>query len=197
VVWNEKYWSAATNKGTKNAKSADYDKVYGMPSAEAAAEKPVEGKTFQGLPEDATSPIYFLAPTKAYYTFTIDLEAQTFKWELLENQNPAVYSSMTMTGLADDVALASIGMAGTTGIGTKKHNWYALNVTVDADAMVTFKSGNANWGYGDTDADWTVDDEDNWAKICKQDGAAIKLPAGKYDIYFCDITGAAHFVPAE
>lgn len=197
VVWNEKYWSVATAKGTKSAKSADYGKVYGMPSAEAADEKPEAGKIFQGLPKDASSPIYFLAPTKAYYTFTVDLEKQEFKWELLENQSPTIYSSMALKGLAADVQLQSIGLAGKTGIGTNKHNWYALNVTVDADALVTFSSGTMNWGYGTEDGEWTVDDDVNWAKRCQQNGNAIKLPAGKYNVYFCDITGAAHFVPTE
>ena len=197
VVWNQKYWSAATSNGTKNAKSSDYTKVYGMPSAEAAAAVPINGATFQGLPEGASSPIFFVSPTKAYYTFTIDLEAQTFTWTLLENQSPTIYSSLTLKGLSSDITMTAVGVGGKTGIGTNKHNWCALNVEVTTDAMVTFNSGFTNWGYGDSDGEWTVDDDTNWAKACTIDAKAIKLPAGKYNIYFCDITGAAHFVPAE
>lgn len=197
VVWNQKYWSAATSNGTKNAKSSDYTKVYGMPSAEAAAAAPINGATFQGLPEGASSPIFFVSPTKAYYTFTIDLEAQTFTWTLLENQSPTIYSSLTLKGLSSDITMTAVGVGGKTGIGTNKHNWCALNVEVTTDAMVTFNSGFTNWGYGDSDGEWTVDDDTNWAKACTIDAKAIKLPAGKYNIYFCDITGAAHFVPAE
>ena len=196
VVWNEKYWNTATNNGTKNATAADYGKVYGMPSQEEADKKPTEGKTFQGLPEGSASPIYFAAPEKAYYTFTIDLEAQTFSWEKLENQSPAVYTSMVMKGLSGDTKLTAVGVGGKTGI-AKKHNWYATNVNVPSEDMVTFVSGTTAWGYGEADGAWTVDDDMNWFKTCTAAGKAIKLPAGKYNIYFCDITGAAEFMPIE
>jgi hypothetical protein len=199
LVWNEMYWKVATNNGTKNAVAADYDKVYGMPSQEEANQKPMSGTSFQGLPEGTSIPVYFLAPTKAFYTFTIDLEAKTFKWELLANQNPTKYSTMTLKGLAADVAMTSVGVAGKTGIGTDKHNWCALNVNVAAESLVTVASGTTTWGFGDADGAWTVDyDQDNmWAKYCTTTGKAIKVPAGKYNIYFCDITGALHFVPVE
>ena len=199
LVWNEMYWKVATNNGTKNAVAADYDKVYGMPSQEEANQKPMSGTSFQGLPAGTSIPVYFLAPTKAFYTFTIDLEAKTFKWELLANQNPTKYSTMTLKGLAADVAMTSVGVAGKTGIGTDKHNWCALNVNVAAESLVTVASGTTTWGFGDADGAWTVDyDQDNmWAKYCTTTGKAIKVPAGKYNIYFCDITGALHFVPVE
>ena len=196
VVWNQKYWSAATSNGTKNAKASDYAKVYGMPSVEAATEKPTKGNTFQGLPDGASSPVFFVAPTKAYYTFTIDLEAQTFTWTLLEDQNPPEYSTMTIKGLAADVTLSAVGTGGKTGI-SKKHNWYAGNVIVPSNTLVTFNSGATSWGYGDADGEWTVDDDVNWAKRCTINAKGIMLPAGKYNVYFCDITGAAHFVPTE
>ena len=199
LLWNEKYWKVATNNGTKKASSADYDKVYGMSSQEEADLKKTEGKTFQGLPEGASSPVYFIAPTKAFYRLVIDLEAQTFTWELLENQNPTKYSTMTLKGLGADVAMTSVGVAGKTGIGTDKHNWYAQNVTVAAESLLTVVSGTTTWGYGDADGAWKVDfDQDNmWAKYLTTTGKAVKVPAGKYNIYFCDITGALHFVPVE
>ena len=37
----------------------------------------------------------------------------------------------------------------------------------------------------------------DFTKICTNGAKNIKVPAGTYDIYFCDITGAAHFVPVE
>lgn len=199
LLWNEKYWKVATNDGTKKATSADYDKVYGMSSQEEADKKPVEGKSYQGLPEGSKSPVYFVGPTKAFYRFVIDLEAQTFTWELLEDQNPAKYSTMTIKGLGSDIAMTSVGVAGKAGIGTDKHNWYALNVNVTAESLMTVVSGSTTWGFGDTDGAWTVDfDKDNeWAKYCSTTGKAVKVPAGKYNIYFCDITGALHFVPVE
>lgn len=199
LLWNEKYWKVATNNGTKNATSADYDKVYGMPSQEEANKKELSGKTFQGLPEGTTTPVYFMAPTKAYYRFVIDLEAQTYTWELLDNQNPTIYKSMTLKGFASDIAMTSVGLAGKTGLGTNKHNWFALNVNVTAESLITVNSDATTWGYGDADGEWTVDyNQDNmWAKYCTTTGKAVKVPAGKYNIYFCDITGALHFVPVE
>lgn len=196
LVWNEKYWNTATNNGTKNAVAADYDKVYGMSSQEEANQKEASGKIFQGLPDGTSIPVYFLAPTKEYYTFTIDLEAQTFTWTLLENQSPTIYSSMKLAGLPTDVTMTSVGVGGKTGISTKKHNWYALNVNVATDAMVSFVSGNTTWGYGDSDGSWTVD-ETEWYKTCSENGKHIKLPAGKYNVYFCDITGTAEFMPLD
>lgn len=199
LVWNQKYWAVATNNGTKNATAADYDKVYGMESQAEANKKLPEGSLYQGLPAGATSPIYILSPDKLYYTITVDLEARTFKFEPLANQNPTIYSSMTLKGLGADVAMASVGVGGNSGIGNKKHNWYALNVNVAAESLLTVASGATTWGYGETDGEWTVDfDQDNmWAKICTVGAKAVKVPAGKYNIYFCDLTGALHFVPAE
>lgn len=197
LVWNERYWSVATNNGTKNAKAEDYGKVYGMSSQEEADLKEESGNTFQGLPEGASVPVYFLSPTKAYYTFTIDLEAQTYSWTLLENQTPTIYSSMKLTGLETDVALTAVGVGGKTGIGTNKHNWFALNVNVPSDALMNFTSGATTWGFGESDGAWTVDDDTQWFKTCIIGGNALKVPAGKYNVYFCDITGTAEFMPVE
>ena len=80
-----------------------------------------------------------------------------------------------------------------------KHNWYA-QVTIPADTQLKFRADHAwttaDWGYGDADGDWTVND-DVWAKTLEKGKKNIAVPAGTYHVYFCDITGAAHFVLAE
>jgi hypothetical protein len=79
-----------------------------------------------------------------------------------------------------------------------KHNWY-VRCTFPSDTELKFRANHdytvMNWGYGDSDKEWTTDEE--WAKVCEKDKKNIGVPAGQYDIYFCDITGTAHFVPVE
>ena len=79
-----------------------------------------------------------------------------------------------------------------------KHNWF-VKVTIAADTQLKFRADHAwttDWGFGDADGDWTVND-DIWAKTLEKGKKNIAVPAGTYHVYFCDITGAAHFVPAE
>ena len=79
-----------------------------------------------------------------------------------------------------------------------KHNWFA-KVTIADETQLKFRANHdwaANWGFGDSDGDWAVND-DIWAKTLKMDAKNIIVPAGTYYVYFCDITGAAHFVPTE
>ena len=84
-----------------------------------------------------------------------------------------------------------------TAVDPSKHNWY-LRHTFDSDTDLKFRGNHSwdfNWGYGETDKEWNAGND--WAKICAKDKKNIFVPAGTYDIYFCDITGAAHFVPVE
>jgi hypothetical protein len=178
-VWNSKYWQ-------EGYASNDFSKLYG--SGEKTAYKGESGKLEQGK----NSSIF--SPTKEYYTFTIDLEALTYKWVKLEDQNPASYNNISLIGIGNDwntdVDMAPADKA--------KHNWF-VQVTIAADTQLKFRADhawNTDWGYGDADGDWTVN-EDLWAKTLEKGKKNIAVPAGKYNVYFCDITGAAHFVPTE
>lgn len=178
-VWNSKYWQ-------EGYASNDFSKLYG--SGEKTAYKGESGKLEQGK----NSSIF--SPTKEYYTFTIDLEALTYKWVKLEDQNPVSYNNISLIGIGNDwntdVDMAPADKA--------KHNWF-VQVTIAADTQLKFRADhawNTDWGYGDADGDWTVN-EDLWAKTLEKGKKNIAVPAGKYNVYFCDITGAAHFVPTE
>ncbi len=180
-VWNSKYWLEGQAK-------SDFTKLYGSGEEKPTTYKELEGKLEQGR----NSSIF--SPTKEYYTFIIDLEQLTYKWVKLENQEPTTYTVISLIGIGGDwetdVDMVAADKA--------KHNWFA-EVTLTADTQLKFRADHdwtVNWGYGSTDGDWTVN-EDIWAKTCEVNASNIVLPAGKYYVYFCDITEAAHFVPAE
>ena len=180
-VWNSRYWQ-------EGHKTNDFSKLYGSGEEKPTSYKGTTGKLKQG----STSSIF--SPTKEYYTFTIDLEALTYTWTKLEDQNPDSYTTIGIIGVggdwSNDIDMVTVDKA--------KHNWYA-QVTIAADTQLKFRADHAwttDWGYGDADGDWTVND-DIWAKTLEKGKKNIAVPAGTYHVYFCDITGAAHFVPAE
>lgn len=180
-VWNSKYWQ-------EGYKKKDFTKLYGSGEEKPTSYKGTEGKLEQGRNASIFS------PTKEYYTFTIDLEKLTYQWVKLEDQNPAAYGVISLIGIggdwSTDVDMEPVDKA--------KHNWF-VKVTIAADTQLKFRADHAwttDWGFGDADADWTVDD-DVWAKTLEMGKKNIAVPAGTYQVYFCDITGAAHFVPAE
>ena len=185
LVWNSKYWGEATNNGT--TKPTKYTKLY---CATTVNPKDESGDVIQ----DKLN--YFASPTKEFYTFSIDLDAMKYEWIKLEDQNPASYNKISLIGVngdwSTDMDMEAVEKA--------KHNWFLENVTVTtADTQVKFRANAAwdtAWGFGTADGEWSVND-DNWAKPCTTSGKNIAVPAGKYNVYFCDITGAAHFVPVE
>lgn len=192
VVWNSKYWADGWQK-------PDLTKVY-CADQSGKANQGESGKAIQGALN------WFIAPVRAnYYTFTIDLEALTYTWTKLEDQNPAVYNQISLIGVGGDWG-TDIDMEATDNTNATlrktykvtQHNWYTqLNLT--EETTLKFRANHAwdtDWGFGANEGDWTVSD-DNWAKTCTNGAANIKVPAGKYNVYFCDITGAAEFVPAE
>lgn len=176
LVWNISYWKNDYPK-------KDFSKVY---ATETKNDKSINGNVVQGNKDN-----FFIAPTAEYYTFTIDLEALTFKWEKLENQNPTTYTSIAML-LASDNSEIEL-----TAVDPTKHNWYYRH-TFASDTDLKFRANHSDdmvWGYGENDKEWNAGID--WAKICTKDKKNITVPAGTYDVYFCDITGAAHFVPVE
>ena len=77
LVWNISYWKNDFPK-------KDFSKVY---ATETKGDKSETGNVVQGEQNN-----YFIAPTAEFYTFNIDLEALTFKWKKLEDQNPTTYT---------------------------------------------------------------------------------------------------------
>ena len=180
-VWNSRYWQ-------EGAAKSDFSKLYG-----SGEEKPTSYKGLTGKLEQGRNSSIF-SPTMEYYTFKIDLEELTYEWIKLENQNPAEYNVVSLIGVNgdwdNDIDMAPADKA--------KHNWF-VQVTITADTQLKFRANHDwtyNWGYGSSDGEWLVS-EDFWSKKCTGDAKNIAVPAGKYYVYFCDITGAAHFVPVE
>lgn len=180
LIWNMTYWK------TDNPNN-DFSKVYGQETKGSKAES---GTVIQGNKEN-----FFVSPSAKFYTFTVDLEKMTYEWKLLDDQNPASYTNISLIGVngkwsdGDDIDL--------TVVDRNKHNWY-LRYTFTADTQLKFRANHGwtmNWGYGSNDGDWKANED--WAKFCTPDAKNISITAGTYDIYFCDITGAAHFVPVE
>ena len=87
--WNSKYWAEGWQK-------PDLTKVY-CADQSGKANQGESGKAIQGALN------WFIAPVRAnYYTFTIDLEALTYTWTKLEDQNPAVYNQISLIGVGGD-----------------------------------------------------------------------------------------------
>ena len=181
LIWNMSYWKV-------DYPSQDFSKVYGQ---ETKGSKAVSGTVIQGNKDN-----YFVSPaSNKFYTFTIDLEKLTYEWKLLDDQHPASYTNISLIGVngkwsdGDDIDL--------TVVDRNKHNWY-LRYTFTANTTLKFRANHGwtmNWGYGSSEGDWKANED--WAKFCTPDAKNISITAGTYDIYFCDITGAAHFVPVE
>lgn len=193
-IWNSKYWLAEKDKTF----GIDYSKLYGSGEEKGANFFGEEGALAQG---DENKKPSISSPSRGYYTFTIDLEERTYKWVKLDNQNPTAYDKISLEagGTSSDMEGADYvsGLKKTVKT-TSNHNWF-VELTLTADTQVKFCANNDPtliWGYGSTDGEWTVN-EDIWAKTCVANGSGITVPAGHYYVYFCDITGAAHFVPVD
>lgn len=197
-VWNSKYWTEEKDKTS----GIDFTKLYGSGEEKGASYYGETGKLAQG--EENKKPS-ISSPTKGYYTFTVNLEDLTYEWKLLDDQNPASYTSISIIGVDGDWDndIDMVGADYVSGIKklnktTSSHNWYAQITVTTSDTQLKFRANHdwaTNWGFG-ANGDWTVD-EDNWAKPCTNNAGNIAVPAGTYHVYFCDITGTAHFVPIE
>lgn len=123
----------------------------------------------------------------AVYTITLDFSSLTYEWTKLDNQNPTEYEHISLIGEFNgwdgDFELTQ----------SAPHNWHAV-FTQKTDGQLKFRANHdwsTNWGYGN-DKDWNV------SLSMYQQGANgagnIFVPAGEYDVYLNDITGAMIFV---
>lgn len=119
----------------------------------------------------------------AYYTVKFDLEAKTYTWTKLDNQTPTEYTNISLIGdfntWSGDVELTQV----------TPHNWTAVLETA-TDGGLKFRANLAwdvNWGCG-------VNVANQYYGLGVQDGDNITVPAGKYNVFFNDITGEFAFV---
>lgn len=128
----------------------------------------------------------------AYYTFTADFSTMTYKWTKLANQNPTAYKKVGLIGVGGDwdkdVDMTEVA----------PHNWYLAKQEIPAGGLKIranhewSKDGVGNWGFG-KDQNY----KSKGTLISSGTSGNISVPAGTYNIYFNDITGAYAFVEVK
>lgn len=125
----------------------------------------------------------------AYYTFTADFSTMTYKWTKLANQNPTEFKYVSLIGVGgkwnegDDIDLKQVA----------PHNWYLAKQEIPAGGLKIRADhkwrDDGNWGFAEGQ-----NYESKGTLITSGGSSNISVPAGTYNIYFNDITGAYAFV---
>ncbi len=120
----------------------------------------------------------------AYYTFTVDMSAMTYTWTKCDESTVVDYNKIGLIGVNgdwdNDVFLTQV----------TSHNWY-VEADVTSDCEVKFRV-DGNWDVMDWGADVNIADQSYGTGT--KGGDNVKLPAGKYKVYFNDITGQFLFL---
>ena len=128
----------------------------------------------------------------AYYTFTADFSTMTYKWTKLANQNPTEFKYVGLIGVGgkwsdgDDIDLKQVA----------PHNWYLAKQEIPAGGLKIRADhkwrDDGNWGFAEGQ-----NYENKGTLITSGGSSNISVPAGTYNIYFNDITGAYAFVEVK
>lgn len=128
----------------------------------------------------------------AYYTFTADFSTMTYKWTKLANQNPTEFKYVSLIGVGgkwndgDDIDLKQVA----------PHNWYLAKQEIPAGGLKIRADhkwrDDGNWGFAEGQ-----NYENKGTLITSGGSSNIPVPAGTYNIYFNDITGAYAFVEVK
>lgn len=128
----------------------------------------------------------------AYYTFTADFSTMTYKWTKLANQNPTEFKHVSLIGVGgkwnegDDIDLEQVA----------PHNWYLAKQEIPAGGLKIRADhkwrDDGNWGFAEGQ-----NYENKGTLITSGGSGNIPVPAGTYNIYFNDITGAYAFVEVK
>ena len=128
----------------------------------------------------------------AYYTFTADFSTMTYKWTKLANQNPTEFKYVSLIGVGgkwnegDDIDLKQVA----------PHNWYLAKQEIPAGGLKIRADhkwrDDGNWGFAEGQKY-----ESKGTLITSGGSSNIPVPAGTYNIYFNDITGAYAFVEVK
>ena len=120
----------------------------------------------------------------AYYTFTVDMSAMTYTWTKCDESTVVDYNKIGLIGVNgdwdNDVFLTQV----------TSHNWY-VEADVTSDCEVKFRVDGI-WDVMDWGADVNIADQSYGTGT--KGGDNVKLPAGKYKVYFNDITGQFLFL---
>lgn len=124
----------------------------------------------------------------AYYTFTVDIVNMNFTWTKLSEQASKRYPTMNLSG---DFNGWGIGGDGEMHESTP-HNWY-VDITIASDGSLKFRSAE-NWDDGNWGGNGSVNIGETNYGTAVFGGGNINVPAGKYKVYFNDITGQFLFL---
>lgn len=175
-------WTGNANlKIWKDSNFGNWDNAFGC--ADSGNKNATEGK----LKVNGSD---IVCPEKgAYYTFTADFLNMTYKWTKLANQNPTEFEYVSLIGVGgnwndgDDIDLTQVA----------PHNWYKANVEIPEGGFKIRADhkwrDDGNWGFGKGQKY-----ESKGTLITSGGSSNIPVPAGTYNIYFNDITGAYAFV---
>lgn len=116
----------------------------------------------------------------AFYTFKADFSTMTYKWTKLENQNPTAYEKVGLIGVGGDWD-NDVDMTEVT-----PHNWFIEKTFPEGSFKIRANhkwDDAANWGFAEGQ------EFSSTGKLITSGGSKdIKIAAGKYRIFFNDIT---------
>lgn len=122
----------------------------------------------------------------AFYTFKVDFSTMTYSWTKLANQAPTEFAKIGLIGVGNDWN-HDVDMEQVT-----PHNWY-----IEKDIPAGGLKIRANHEWNDA-ANWGLasgQEYSNTGKLISSGGSGnIPVPAGKYKIFFNDITGEYAFI---
>lgn len=116
----------------------------------------------------------------AYYTFTADFSTMTYSWTKLENQNPTAYEKVGLIGVGGDWD-NDVDMTEVT-----PHNWFIEKNIPEGSFKIRANhkwDDAANWGFAEGQ-----EFSSTGMLITSGGSKDIKIAAGKYRIFFNDIT---------
>ena len=150
----------------------NWDNAYG---AKDNGDNSVEGKI-------AGSGAIVCPEPGAFYTFKVDFSTMTYKWKKLENQNPTAYENVSLIGVGgkwndgDDIDMTEV----------TPHNWFIEETIPEGSFKIRANhkwNDAANWGFAEGQKFSST------GKLITSGGSKdIKVSAGKYRIFFNDIT---------
>lgn len=148
----------------------NWDNAYG---AKDDGDNSVEGKI-------AGSGAIVCPEPGAFYTFKVDFSTMTYKWTKLENQNPTAYEKVGLIGVGGDWD-NDVDMTEVT-----PHNWFIEKTIPEGSFKIRANhkwDDTANWGFAEGQ------EFSSTGKLITSGGSKdIKVSAGKYRIFFNDIT---------
>ena len=116
----------------------------------------------------------------AFYTFKVDFSTMTYSWTKLENQNPTAYEKVGLIGVGGDWD-NDVDMTEVT-----PHNWFIEKTIPKGSFKIRANhkwDDTANWGFAEGQ------EFSSTGKLITSGGSKdIKVSAGKYRIFFNDIT---------